>query len=202
MIRQIPNILSIFRILSAPVLLILAWHGLHKYYLGLLIAAFVSDALDGFIARNFNATSKLGTLLDSYGDMAVFLSLPLGVWWLWPELIRQELVFVVASIIAFVLPLIWGILKFKSTPSYHTIGAKIGAVLMCPALLCLLIFEWTIFFRVAVIFQAMTAIEEILITLYLSTPQTNVKSLWHVMKQGDRKMVNGDRTPETGNRKK
>jgi CDP-diacylglycerol---glycerol-3-phosphate 3-phosphatidyltransferase len=176
----IPNILSSFRIIAAPFLLILAWEGYRSLFIGLLIATLLSDSIDGFVARKFNASSNLGAKLDSYGDMAIYLTVPLCAWWLWPQILKEEALFVFIVIGAYILPLLVGLMKFRKIPSYHTLGAKIAAVIMSIAVLTLFITEFTLIFRVAAMFQAVVACEEIFITIRLPVLQSNVKSILHV----------------------
>ena len=74
MIKKIPNILSIFRIILIP---LVAWLILFDYFLHALITTLfiaVSDFLDGFIARVFNAQSEIGSYLDSIADKAFIIS--------------------------------------------------------------------------------------------------------------------------------
>ncbi|MCP4682264.1 MAG: CDP-alcohol phosphatidyltransferase family protein [Desulfobacterales bacterium] len=180
--NKIPNILSCFRIIIAPVLLFLAWKGYHNLFIVLLITSLLSDAVDGFIARKLDATTDLGAKLDSLGDMAVYLTVPVCAWWLWPEILKKEALFVFIAISAYVIPLAAGLIKFGKIPSYHTLGAKIAAVIMSIGVLILFITEFMWIFRLAVIFQVIVACEEVLITIQLSTLQSDVKSIWHVKK--------------------
>ena len=74
MIKKIPNILSILRIVLIP---LVAWLILFDYFLYALITTIIiaiSDFLDGFIARVFNAQSEIGSYLDSIADKAFIIS--------------------------------------------------------------------------------------------------------------------------------
>src|SRR5512147_907212 len=86
----IPNALSALRLVLAPVLLYLAWTGQPTPFLVALVVSLLSDLCDGWFARRFNQATHLGTLLDSYGDLATYMTVPLCAWWLWPDLIRRE----------------------------------------------------------------------------------------------------------------
>ena len=69
--KIIPNILSIFRICLVPVFIAVYFADNRdiKYYAVLVYAiAGLSDFLDGYIARKYDAQSKLGKLLDPLGD--------------------------------------------------------------------------------------------------------------------------------------
>ena len=124
----IPNILSALRIVIAPFLLFLAWFGHKNPFIILLIISLLSDAVDGFIARKFKVTSQTGAKLDSLGDMATYLVVPICAWWLWPEILKREAPYILTAVCAYIFPLLAGLLKFHKIPSYHTYGAKIAAV--------------------------------------------------------------------------
>lgn len=71
----IPNILSILRILSLPVLFYLIKNDYPVAAFYLLIGSWFTDFLDGLIARTFNQRSKLGSYLDPIADKMVTTSL-------------------------------------------------------------------------------------------------------------------------------
>ena len=72
---SLPNLITIARILIVPlaVWLIIG----HQYGLALLafLAAGISDAVDGFIARRYNLQSELGSYLDPIADKALLVSI-------------------------------------------------------------------------------------------------------------------------------
>tara|TARA_B100001123_G_scaffold395272_1_gene476722 strand:- start:94 stop:684 length:591 start_codon:yes stop_codon:yes gene_type:complete len=74
-LRNIPNILTLSRIVLAPVFFMLF---MYEYYLFATICFFIAsitDALDGFLARRFKLISKFGKLYDPLADkFLVFLS--------------------------------------------------------------------------------------------------------------------------------
>lgn len=180
--EHIPNILSGFRLVAAPFLLGFAWVGHANPFLVLLSLSLLSDAVDGFIARKLNVASDVGTRLDSWGDLATYLTVPICAWWLWPELLTREAFFVFVAIGAYVVPILAGLAKFRRVPSYHTWAAKLSAVFMGIAALALFTMGIAWPFRIAALVQAVEAIEEILITIALPLPRGNVHSLWHAMK--------------------
>lgn len=78
MLRNLPNILTISRIVLLPVLIGLffipeewaAWTALWIY-----IFCAVTDFFDGYIARRYQTTSKFGTFLDPISDKIMIASL-------------------------------------------------------------------------------------------------------------------------------
>lgn len=178
---NIANILSCFRLVAAPMLLYLAWSGKSSLFLCLLVASLISDVLDGQLARHYNWTSELGTKLDSWGDLATYMSVPLCAWWLWPNIILREMPFVLLTIGAYTVPIFAGFLKFKRLPSYHTWGAKIGAVIMGISALVLFTTQISLPFRIAAIFQGIVALEEVAITIILKKPQSDIPFIWNAI---------------------
>jgi CDP-diacylglycerol--glycerol-3-phosphate 3-phosphatidyltransferase len=180
---SIPNLLSGFRLIAAPFLLYLAWTGHPNLFLALLAVSLLSDSIDGFVARRLNQASELGTKLDSWGDLATYLTVPLCAWWLWPEILKREAFFVGLVIGAYMVPLMAGFVKFQRLPSYHTWAAKTAAVLMSFAVFILFVVDIAWPFKCAAIVQALVACEEVAITLRLSKLESNVRSFWHLTKQ-------------------
>jgi len=70
-VKIVPNILSVFRICLVPVFVIVYFidnNDIKYYAILVFIIAGVSDFLDGYIARRFEAQSKIGKVLDPLGD--------------------------------------------------------------------------------------------------------------------------------------
>ena len=102
MIKVVPNIISIFRICLVPVFVIAYFtdDGDIKYYAILVyFIAGLSDFLDGFIARRFNAQSKLGKLLDPLGDKLMTFTVLICITITRPILLWAVLVFFIKEIL-------------------------------------------------------------------------------------------------------
>ena len=72
--KNIPNIITLARILLVPLLIVLLLRGNYAGALWVFLAAGISDALDGFIAKRFNLCTRLGSLLDPLADKILLLS--------------------------------------------------------------------------------------------------------------------------------
>jgi len=179
-IQNLPNILSAFRLIAAPFLLYFAFMDYPILFLVIFALSLLSDAFDGFIARKLNVSSELGTKLDSWGDLATYLTVPLCAWWLWPDILRREAFFVILVICAYLVPISIGFVKFKQLTSYHTWTAKTSTLIMGPAAFVLFIFDIAWPFWIAAIIQTLSAIEEIAITMKLNELEDNVRTFWHV----------------------
>lgn len=183
MSHNIPNILSLFRIIAAPFLLLSGWFEIPILFFILFGMMLLSDALDGIIARVFDQTSELGSRLDSYGDILTYLSTPMAVWWLWPNIVKEELYYIIAAIVIYILPAIFSLLKFGKLASYHTWITKVSAVLMSAGVVVLLVFDNNLLFHSAIYFLVIGMVENIAITLIIAKQKSNIYSIWHALNE-------------------
>ncbi len=73
--NSLPNIITLARLLMVPAIV---WSLSEEEYLWsfvLFVVAGVSDALDGFLAKRFNAQTRLGAYLDPLADKALLVSI-------------------------------------------------------------------------------------------------------------------------------
>ncbi|GIT97832.1 CDP-alcohol phosphatidyltransferase family protein [Sulfurovum sp. TSL1] len=182
-LHYIPNILSLFRIFAAPFLLLSGWYDLPILFFILLGMMLLSDLLDGIIARRIDHTTERGSRLDSYGDILTYLSTPLAVWWLWPDIVKEELYYIIAAIVIYIVPAIFSFLKFGQLASYHTWITKIAAVLMSVGVVMLLGFDNHLLFHSAVYFLVLVMVENIAITFILPKQKSDIYSVWHAWKE-------------------
>jgi len=178
-LATLPNALSALRLVLAPLMLWLAWSGLHTAFLVTLSVSLLSDLCDGWLARRFDQATQLGTLLDSYGDFATYMTVPVCAWWLWPDLIRREGGYAAAVVAAYVFPIALGYLKYGRLTSYHTYGAKLSALAMGATALLLFLDGPPQPFRIATWILVLAELEEIAITTVLPEWHSNVPSLLH-----------------------
>lgn len=81
MVKHVPNALTILRLASVPLIVWLMAEGAMTAAFVLFVGAGLTDAVDGAIARLFDAKSRLGMWLDPLADkvMLVSIYLTLGV---------------------------------------------------------------------------------------------------------------------------
>lgn len=72
---SIPNIITLGRILLVPVMVWAIASGEMRIACLLFLAAGLSDAIDGFLAKRFNMTTELGAYLDPLADKAMIVSI-------------------------------------------------------------------------------------------------------------------------------
>lgn len=70
-----PNQITLLRLIFIPFVIIAVFDGNWEWALGLLLAAAVSDALDGLLARTLHQQTLLGQYLDPLADKMLLSSL-------------------------------------------------------------------------------------------------------------------------------
>jgi cardiolipin synthase len=102
----IPNLLTFARIGLVPLLLVLLQEQKFSLSLAVFIVAGLTDALDGFIAKRFNAQTRLGAILDPLADKALLVSsyvmlsiMGIIPFWLMVVVVFRDIVIVIGYLI-------------------------------------------------------------------------------------------------------
>jgi len=75
----IPNLITVGRLLLVPVIVWFISDGAFVAAFAVFVIAGISDGIDGFIARQYNLRSELGTYLDPIADKALLVSIYLSL---------------------------------------------------------------------------------------------------------------------------
>jgi CDP-diacylglycerol--glycerol-3-phosphate 3-phosphatidyltransferase len=129
-------------------------------FVALLLAAYVTDAADGFLARRLGVSSDLGRLLDSLGDYVLVLTLLPGLFFLWPALMRAEAWWIALAVVTYFAPTVWSLIRWRTVPGLHTWASKGLAIAMSVALPLALLGGPVWPFRLACGLQLLVAAEE------------------------------------------
>lgn len=181
-IFNLPNLVSLVRILMAPVLFYFAITQQPYWFIGILLFAEFTDVLDGFLARILNQITEMGSHLDSLGDFVIYITITICAWILWPDILQRELLYFTIIILSFTLPVIIGYIKFHQFTSYHTWSVKLAVFVTIVGYLLLFtgLLDWP--FRIATVFCLYAAIEETAITLLIHREHVDVRSVWQALK--------------------
>ena len=102
---NIPNALTVLRLLSAPVVLYFIFADRPYTALIIFLAAMATDIFDGAIARKYNMSTKLGKIMDPVSDKIIYAFLLFGI------LIKNKLVgwiwFFIITVIFFIVAYIF-----------------------------------------------------------------------------------------------
>lgn len=108
--RDIPNLISIFRILLVFPIAYLMYRQQLGFALILFVIAGASDGVDGYLAKHYGWTSELGAFLDPLADKILLITsyLVLGwiglfPFWLVAAVILRDAIIVIGALAYFVL---------------------------------------------------------------------------------------------------
>ncbi len=178
------NGITMYRLVSAPFLLLLAWSGSLDWFRWLVGLSFFTDAIDGPLSRKFKVTSVFGARLDSVADDAtVFISF-ISLWIIYPEFITHNWMAIASVFLLFGIQTVAALVAYKRITSFHTYMAKTAAVAQA-AFFILMFFQWGpiyLAFYCAIFITGLQLIEEIILVILLPTWKADVKGLYWILK--------------------
>ena len=127
-LRHVPNAISVARLCATPVLVGLAWAGLETPFTWLLLAALLSDAADGYIARAFSLASPVGALLDSVADAALMLAIGYGTWVFFPEVYLDHWPVIAVAVSLWAIEHVAALVRYGRFSSFHTALVRLGVL--------------------------------------------------------------------------
>lgn len=180
-----PNILSGYRLLSAPVMLAAIIAGYEKTFVTLFIIAQITDILDGYLARRLHLESDFGTRLDSYADIGSYVCGFVGILQFHRELFRDYSWWVAAFGALYILDMLMARLRFGTVaPGLHLYSSKIAGYLQGGFLVMLFAYRLlSPFFFVMMIWSYLSMLEGIIINSFSARPVLNAKGIFWVLKE-------------------
>ena len=177
LIRFLPNALTISRILMAPYLVLSSLGGTVGAYVPLvLLLAFSTDFLDGWLARKFELSTPLGAWLDSMADSIFYWGIAACLW-----MTQSAVPFIRESIICLIgvqiINWTFALIKFRQLTSYHTTIAKWTAPAIYFGVTALFWIRFQPLYWLAVVLGVVSNLEDMVITAILPSPKTNVPNI-------------------------
>jgi cardiolipin synthase (CMP-forming) len=184
-IVTIPNLISAARLLMLPVMGSCLWTNQPEPFKWLLLAALLSDILDGAIARLFHMESKLGSVLDAMADTLLYLVVIPAIVLLQPEFLRQQAILLILFFAVYLAEKVKTFLKFrKFFNSFHNYSAKAMGYVQGAFILSLFFFGFVdVLFYVAVAVGILASVEDMIVSSLVSTYETDTKGLYWVLKK-------------------
>lgn len=127
---KIPNLFTLYRFLSVPVLWVLAFAGFPVALgVGYVIAG-LTDALDGYFARRMDMVTEFGSKFDSLADHLLGPSAIAWVVILEPEVFTDNAIPFIVAVSTYLLRNLVGWIKFRRLGNLHLYTGKFaGGVL-------------------------------------------------------------------------
>jgi phosphatidylglycerophosphate synthase len=174
------NGITLYRLLAAPVLVILVFTANIKLFGWLLAVSFFTDMIDGFLARKFKVTSIFGSRLDSIGDDLTILAGLVGLFALKRDFVKENTVIIVILVVLLVTQNLVALIKYGKLSSFHTYLAKIAAIVQGSFLILLFLLPQPLYwlFYAAAVTSFLDLVEEIIMVMKIKEWKADVKGLF------------------------
>jgi len=183
-ILNIPNLITIYRLLAFPLILYFALAGKESLFAIFLVINLLTDAIDGFIARRFNMVTEVGAKLDSFADNLTYVLVFTGIYiFKLDDILPYKISFLV-FISCLLFTVVFSLIKFGKFPSFHMYLTKIGGYLQGAFFICLFTVGFIVpFYYFIICWGILGAIESIAIQIVIPEMRSNVKGLYWVLNE-------------------
>jgi cardiolipin synthase (CMP-forming) len=176
----VPNLLSLSRVLFIPLLLFFVNREMRlAFTIGYVLIAF-TDYFDGKIARRFNQCTEIGKVMDSYCDLAFYLSTAYYIYKLYPLHLSKNLPMFIVLVCVIVLSLIVAMIKIGRPVMMHTWMLKLPSALITAYILFAYFVDTPIAFTVVVSVYMLGFIESIIIFIKYGDVDPDSVSMFNV----------------------
>ena len=182
-IINVPNFISLYRLLAFPVIFFMALTGREQWFVILLCISLVSDVLDGNIARLFKLQTHFGAALDNLADIFTYAMAILGLFiFKWTDIKPHSwILFLFLGI--FILSYIVSFARFGKIPGLHLYSAVSAGY--AQSIFFFVLFVWGFYpwmLYVVATWGIIAYTEKIFILFKLDDIKIGVKGLYWVMK--------------------
>jgi len=179
---SIPDWLSLYRILSVPILIAFILLDKRLLFGTFLLISFLTDSLDGFLARRWNIVSQRGSQLDSIGDAIAFTVGLVGIFHFETAFFYDYIILILAAFGFYVVQLLAAYIRYGMPSSFHTYLAKLSAVIQGVFMIWIFYFGVELWlFYLVLTFSVLETIEEIILIILFPKWKSDVKGLIWVM---------------------
>lgn len=165
-------------------LVALAYTGRVEPYQWLLLAALLSDILDGLIARGLGLTSPLGALLDSLADSLLMIAAGYGVWVFHQAFLHEHALAVTLVLGLWLAELLASLWRYGKLSSFHLYSVRAGAYAL--GIFIMVLFIWGFnpwVFQAAVVTNVVGHLEEFALLWLLPEWTPNVRGIFWVLRR-------------------
>ena len=183
-IFNVPNLISLYRLLVFPVILYMALTGREDWFVILLVISLVSDILDGNIARIWNLQTNFGAALDNLADVGTFSMALLGIFLFKWDVIEPHAWILYLFLGVFLLSYVVGFYRFGKIPGLHLFSAVAAGYIQ--GVFFFVLFIWGFvpwFYYLAVGWGVVAYIEKIIVLLKLDDIRIGVRGLYWLLQE-------------------
>lgn len=184
---NIPNILSLYRLVTFPVILFMLFKNEETIFAWMLCINLVTDVLDGLLARLLDQATEIGARLDSIADNGTFILAFGGIFYFKGVEMSPYFYPFVFMVGLYVSAILLALIKFKKFPSMHLYSWKVGGYLQ--GFFFFLLFSVgvpPIYFWLMWTWSVLAFSEHIVIQLLNKTLVSNSKGLYWVLRERNR----------------
>ena len=181
----IVNAITVYRLLASFALLYFIVTDQPQIFKWMLAVSFLTDAVDGILARSLKVVSVTGSRLDSIADDLTVLMAVIAIIVFKPGFLYEQRVLVFVMLGFYLVQLILALIRYGRLSSFHTYLSKFAAILQ--AIFLVLFFflpeEPRVLFLAAASVTILGLIEETILVLLLPEWHSDIKGLWWVRRR-------------------
>lgn len=187
-IKSVPDLLCFARLLLVPAVLALALLNLPFYAGTALLAAGLTDVLDGIIARGWNIATAYGSRLDSIADTLMEISAAAAVLISKPEIFTGHALILGVWIVIEASSIILGWIKFSRIANLHLYLTKAAGVIAYAFVIYTLVIGYNEgFFYAAAALLIVSSLECLILQLFAPRVDEHMKSIYHAYRAASRR---------------
>jgi len=170
---------SFYRVVAAPFLVLLLWLDERQLFAWFLLISYLTDAIDGYLARKLKITSPRGSQLDSFGDQITLVIGLIGLLVFENEFIKKNIILISVAFVPYIIQMVIAYYKYGKATAFHTYFAKSSAIIQSAFILYSLFFapNYTLFY-IMIGFGVLETIEEITLVFMYDNWASDVKGIY------------------------
>lgn len=174
---------SFYRILAAPLLFLLIWFDQRLLFTWLLLISYLTDAVDGYLARKLKITSARGSQLDSFGDQITLVMGLIGLFYFETDFIKTNLILILIAFVPYIFQMIFAYVKYGKATAFHTYFAKFSAIVQSVFILYSLFFSpnYTLFY-IMIGIGLLETFEEVTLIFIYDSWTSDVKGIYWALR--------------------
>lgn len=181
--KRIPLLLIFFRLLLAPIVILLAYYFKDNARLTIVVLMFlglISDIFDGIIARKLKVSSVKLRRLDSQVDLIFWIAILITCYILNPEILEENKIGLSLLITMEFLCYAISFIKFSKETCTHAFLSKIWGLFLFSSFVSMIGFGYGgVLLQLTIYWGIISQLDVILIILILPKWQNDIPSCYH-----------------------